>query len=67
MLNYYHYEIGRKIKKKYLYSNKLNFFKLIFYFAHYIKSIIYRKIIFSNWSIDLAIDFFLKIKKRYLY
>jgi len=56
-----------KIKKKYLYSNRLNFFKLAFYFAHYIKSIIRRKIIYSNWSIDLAVDFFFKNKKKGIY
>jgi FkbM family methyltransferase len=60
-------KLEEKIKKKYLYSNKLNFFKLIFYFAHYIKSIIHRKIIYSNWSIDLAVDFFFKNKKKGIY
>tara|TARA_B100001287_G_C22634970_1_gene507065 strand:- start:616 stop:1347 length:732 start_codon:yes stop_codon:yes gene_type:complete len=60
-------KLEEKIKKKYLYSNKLNFFKLAYYFAHYIKSLFRRKIIYSNWSIDLAVDFFFKNKKKGIY
>ena len=51
-------KLEEKIKKKYLYSDKLNFFKLTYYLAHYIKSLVRRKIIYSNWSVDLAVDFF---------
>ena len=60
-------KIEEKIKKKYLYSAKPNFFKLIYYLVHYIKSIIRRKIIYSNWSIDLAVNFFFRNKKEGIY
>ena len=60
-------KLEEKIKKKYLYSDKLNFFKLTYYLAHYIKSLVRRKIIYSNWSVDLAVDFFFRNKQKGVY
>ena len=56
--------IEEKLKKKYLYSNKFNFFKLIYFFSHIVKSYFRKKTIYSNWSIDLAVDFFFRNKNK---
>jgi len=55
------------IKKKYLYSKNFNFFKFFYFYSHVIKSYFKKRTIYSNWSIDLAVDFYFKNKKNGIY
>ena len=53
-----------KIKNKFLYTEKLNFIKIIYFFFQYIKSKIKLKKSYSNWGIDMMSDhFFIKQDK----
>ncbi len=56
-----------KLKKKYLYSKDMNIFKLIYFYSHKIKSFFRKKKIYSNWSVDLALDFFFRGQKKGIY
>jgi len=56
-----------KIKQRYLYSNKLNFFKLIYFNFQYIKSKFKPRIINANWAIDLIVENIFKSKKNGTY
>ena len=55
------------IKKKYLYSKNFNFFKFFYFYSHIIKSYFKKRTIYSNWSIDLAVDFYFRNKKNGIY
>jgi FkbM family methyltransferase len=53
-----------KIKNKFLYTEKLNFIKIMYFFFQYIKSKIKLKKSYSNWGIDMMSDhFFIKQNK----
>jgi FkbM family methyltransferase len=59
--------IEEKIKNKFLYSFKLNFFKIIYFYFQYFKSKIKQKKSYSNWGIDMLSDFFFKDQKDGIY
>lgn len=60
-------KIEEKIKAKYLYKNKLNTFKVLYYFYQYLKSKLKPRIINANWGIDIVVDAILKNKKKGIY
>ena len=62
-------KIEEKIKNKYLYSTSFNFFKLIYFFYQFLKTkkILKKRIVYSNWGLDILADDFFKNKKNGIY
>ena len=56
-----------KIKNKYLYSNKTNLLKIIYFFFQFLKSKFKPRLAYSNWGVDLIITKILKYKKKGVY
>ena len=59
-------KLDEKIKNFYLYKKKLNFFKILYFFYQYVKSMKFlkKRIFYSNWGIDMMADDFFKKKKN---
>ena len=59
-------KLEEKLKNKYLYKNKINFFKIIYFIYQYLKSkkILRKRSFHSNWGIDMMADDFFKNKKK---
>ena len=60
-------KIEEKLKEKYLYSNKLNFFKIIYFFIQHLKSKFKYKKSYSFGSQDLIVEKFFKNKEKVIY
>ena len=60
-------KIEEKIKEKFLYSNGLNFFKVIYFIFQYLKSKFKPRIINANWGVDVIVDSILKNKNKGIY
>lgn len=56
-----------KIKNKFLYSRKMNLFKIIYFYLQFLKSKKKLKNSYSNWGIDMMADFFFKKKEKGIY
>ena len=56
-----------KLKAKYLYKKKINIFKLIYFFAQYLKTIIKPIRPNSRWGVDLTLNDIFKNKKKGFY
>tara|TARA_B100000780_G_scaffold212925_1_gene152543 strand:- start:1495 stop:2247 length:753 start_codon:yes stop_codon:yes gene_type:complete len=58
-----------KIKNKYLYSEGFNFFKLLYFVYQFLKSkkIQKKRILYSNWGLDMLSDDFFKKKNKGVY
>jgi FkbM family methyltransferase len=56
-----------KLKAKYLYKKKINIFKLIYFFAQYLKTIIKPIRPNSRWGVDLILNDIFKNKKKGFY
>ena len=57
-------KIEERLKKKFLYSEKKNLPKLLYFFFQYMKSKIQPRKLYSNWGIDLLIKDILKKNKQ---
>ena len=59
-------KLEEKLKNKYLYKKKLNFFKIIYFIYQYLKSkkILHKRSFHSNWGIDMMAEDFFKNKKK---
>ena len=57
-------KIEEKLKKKFLYSEKKNILKLLYFFFQFLKFKFKPRILYSNWGIDLLIKDILKNKKK---
>ena len=59
-------KLEEKLKNKYLYKNKINFFKIIYFIYQYLKSkkILRKRSFHSNWGIDIMAEDFFKNKKK---
>ena len=59
-------KLEEKLKNKYLYKKKLNFFKIIYFIYQYLKSkkILRKRSFHSNWGIDMMAEDFFKNKKK---
>ena len=59
-------KLDEKIKNFYLYKKKLNFFKILYFFYQYVKSMKFlkKRIFYSNWGIDMMADDFFKKQKN---
>ena len=57
-------KIEEKLKKKFLYSEKKNLPKLIYFFFQFLKFIWKPRTLYSNWGIDLLIKDILKNQKE---
>ena len=44
-----------KIKNKYLYTNKTNLLKIIYFFFQFLKSKFKPRLAYSHWGVDLII------------
>ena len=60
-------KIEEKIKSKFLYSNNLNLFKILYFTFQYLKSKFKPRIINSNWGIDLIVSNILRNKRKGIY
>ena len=62
-------KIEEKIKNKYLYSIRFNFFKFIYFFYQFFKTkkILKKRIFYSNWGLDMLVDHFFKKRKNGIY
>ena len=60
-------KLEEKIKNKYLYSNKLNLLKIIYFFFQFLKSKFKPRLAYSHWGVDLIITKILKYKKKGVY
>tara|TARA_Y100000816_G_scaffold237387_1_gene183344 strand:+ start:2386 stop:3135 length:750 start_codon:yes stop_codon:yes gene_type:complete len=60
-------KIEEKLKAKYLYSSKLNLFKIIYFFYQFIKFKFKPRIINSNWGLDVIICDIFKNKDNGIY
>ena len=60
-------KLEEKIKNKFLYTKKLNFFKIIYFFFQYLKSKQKLKKSHSNWGIDMLCDHFFINKNNGIY
>lgn len=60
-------KIEEKIKSKFLYSNNLNLFKILYFSFQYLKSKFMPRIINSNWGVDLIVGNILRNKKKGFY
>ena len=60
-------KLEEKIKTKFLYSHKLNLFKILYFSFQYLKSKFKPRIINANWGIDVIVDSILKNKKSGFY
>ena len=60
-------KIEEKIKSKFLYSNNLNLFKILYFIFQYLKSKFMPRIINSNWGVDLIVGNILRNKKKGFY
>ena len=60
--------IEEKLKKKYLYTEKSNVPKLLYFFFQFLKLKFKPRLLYSNWGIDLMIkDILKKNKKKGIY
>ena len=59
-------KLDEKIKNFYLYKKKINFFKILYFFYQYVKSMKFlkKRIFYSNWGIDMMADDFFKKQKN---
>ena len=60
-------KIEERLKKKFLYSEKKNLPKLLYFFFQYMKSKIQPRKLYSNWGLDLMADDFFKKKSKGIY
>ena len=60
-------KLEEKIKEKYLYSQGINFFKILYFTFQYLKSKFKPRIINANWGIDIIVNSILKNKKVGIY
>ena len=56
-----------KIKNKFLYDKKLNFFKFLYFNYQYLKSKFKPRIINANWGVDVIVERILKDKNKGIY
>jgi len=56
-----------KIKNKFLYDKKLNFFKFLYFNFQYLKSKFKPRVINANWGVDVIVESILKNKKKGVY
>ena len=57
-------KIEEKLKAKYLYSSKSNFFKSLYFIFQYLKFKLKPRIINANWGIDMIVNDIFKNKKK---
>ena len=57
-------KIEEKIKAKYLYKDKLNIIKILYFFFQFLKSKFKPRIINANWGLDIVINAIFKDKKK---
>ena len=57
-------KIEEKLKAKYLYSSKHNFFKSLYFIFQYLKFKLKPRIINANWGIDMIVSDIFKNKKK---
>ena len=57
-------KIEEKLKAKYLYSSKSNFFKSLYFIFQYLKFKLKPRIINANWGIDMIVNDIFKNKKQ---
>tara|TARA_B100001057_G_C22589269_1_gene848310 strand:- start:16 stop:762 length:747 start_codon:yes stop_codon:yes gene_type:complete len=60
-------KIEEQLKKKYLYSKRINLPKLLYFFFQFLKSKFISRKPYSNWGIDLLIKDILKKRKKGIY
>ena len=61
-------KIEEQLKKKYLYSEKNNLLKFLYFFFQFLKSKFKPRLLYSNWGIDLLMkDILKKNKKKGIY
>ena len=62
-------KIEEKIKSKFLYSNGLNVFKIVYFYYQFLKAKIIqnKRKLYSNWGLDIMADHFFKNKKKGVY
>ena len=60
-------KLEEKLKAKYLYKKKLNIFKLIYFFAQFLKNRIKSRRPNSHWGVDLILNDVFKNKKNGFY
>ena len=60
-------KIEEKIKSKFLYTNNVNIFKILYFSFQYLKSKFMPRIINSNWGVDLIAGSILRNKKKGFY
>jgi len=56
-----------KIKNKFLYDKKINFFKFLYFNYQYLKSKFKPRIINANWGVDVIVERILKDKSKGIY
>ncbi len=59
-------KLDEKLKNKHLYKKNMNFFKILYFFYQYLKSmkILRKRPLHSNWGIDLMAEDYFKNKKK---
>jgi FkbM family methyltransferase len=60
-------KLEEKLKDKYLYKNKFNIFKLIYFFVQFLKHKIKPRRTNSHWGVDLILNDIFKNKKKGFY
>ena len=61
-------KIEEKLKSKYLYTEKRNILKLLYFFFQFLKLKFRPRLLYSNWGVDLIIsDIFKKNRKKGIY
>ena len=61
-------KVEEKLKSKYLYTEKRNILKLLYFFFQFLKLKFKPRLLYSNWGVDLIIsDIFKKNRKKGIY
>ena len=60
-------KLEEKIKEKFLYTKKLNFLKIVYFYFQYLKGKKKLRKSYSNWGIDIMCDFFFSKKENGVY
>ena len=60
-------KLEEKLKNHFLYKDKLNLLKILYFYFQFLKSKLKPRIINANWGLDIIVDAILKNKKKGIY
>ena len=60
-------KLEEKLKNHFLYKDKLNILKILYFYFQFLKSKLKPRIINANWGLDIVVDAILKNKKKGIY